>query len=266
MRHAPWLALLVACSEAPRGGKASIDPVGGEDTGATGGGGSDGDDTAPVAPPDPAWVQIGTERHPATHVVLEAGSGGADTFSDVTLSTRGWAAIGVSGAVETADGTPRLQQLDVDLSATVDVGEWNQGRLVPPELCDDFVATWQIPGDAATDGALALAPAGEERCVVDGTQRGALLSVDFGDAATVAFSTETVTLTLRGGVAGCVLYVVNGDEVTFSRDVECSTSVTWVDGASDAAPGAARYLAPTDGPVQLVVGVVAGSDRVVGSP
>lgn len=219
-----------------------------------------------VDAPEPAWVQVGSARVLATHVVLASVDGAADPagMRSLTLETRGWGEIEMGGQVGWGDATEPLMSLDVVLSAAVDVQAYNDGRVVPPEVCDDFAAAWALDsvGAAADSAMVPLNPLNGERCVVEGTQRPPLLRLGFGDSAWVSFSAENLSISLVGYGDTCTLTVHNLDEETLSRDVSCASTLQVEDGSGDAAPGAARVVL-AEGGARLVVGVVAGTSEVV---
>ena len=218
------------------------------------------------AVPEPAWVQVGSARVLATHLVLASmdGAEGPAGMASLTLETRGWGEIEMGGQVGWAGAMEPLMSLEVDLSAVVDVQAYNDNRVVPPEVCDDFSAVWALDslGAAADSVMVPLALADGERCVVEGTQRPPLLRLEFGDAAWASFSAENLSISLVGYGDMCTLTVYNVDEETLTRDVSCASTLQVEDGAGDAAPGAAK-VALVDGGARLVVGVVAGTAEVV---
>jgi hypothetical protein len=260
MRAAPTLLLLVGCGGDPSGGGKG---PGGVDATPDGDSGLVEDDTGGALPLAPAWVQLGNTRVRATHVSLEAAGErrAATTPTGLSLTSRGWPEVGFGGAVATPDGVSSLDDLEVDASALVDPQAFVEGRLVPPDPCEPVDIVWTPPEGELTDVGLGLAPIGGQNCDVSGTTRPPLLTLGFGSGGSVSFSGDVLSLSIGDPEARCTLRAINQDEETLAQEVDCGLTVGWEDGEADAVPGGARLQ---DG--ALVVGVVAGSESLVGRP
>ncbi|MEC7946569.1 MAG: hypothetical protein VX265_03315 [Myxococcota bacterium] len=220
-------------------------------------------DTAAVRPPSPAWIRLGNTQVRATHVVLEAAvtRSGATAPSGLSLTSRGWPAVGLQGALATIAGVRGLDDLEYDSSADVDGETWSDGQLVPADPCLLVEIVWRLPDEDVLDVGLGLAPINGRNCDVDGTLRPPLLGVGFGSGGAVSFSRDLLSMTVGDPAARCTVRAFDIDEETLSREVSCSLSLGWHDGAGDAVPGAARLA-----DARLMVGVVEGAESLVGQP